>query len=402
MSKEVKVLLIALIFIVLVLGGVTYLILGIYVLYLLLYSLYIKKGSVSLKTDVNTYTVRQKDRADFSYTLNVDFRIPFLFTVSLVSPYYFVPAKGEKVNRFFTSRKILSGNIGYVGNRRGVYRVGKFDITISDPLGFLKRKVTVSDEKTVYVFPYVVPFQRLNVYLSEPINGIKAKYQLNMDYTSIAGVRDYSTNDPLSMIHWKQTAHRDKLTVKELDFTASKRIQVVVDYYKKNLQFQDASSAIAASITNYAIHHHLPVGLVTNGTPKENIKIDKGEFHLMQIFKVLALASGDDAIETAKFLESLSLNIKFGSEIFFIESDISERMMLLLLKLKPYVSRLNIVLLPDNTFVLPNENPPRYYFKEAYYLTVLGHSKEALAREGIFVYPILGKDYASKLEMTRR
>ncbi len=84
--------------------------------------------------------------------------------------------------------------------------------------------------------------------------------------------------------------------------------------------------------------------------------------------------------------------------MFYIEKDISEEVMLSLMKIKPFVSRLNIVLLPDNTFVLPHEKPPRYYFKEAYYLTVLGHSKEALAKEGIYVYPILGKDYANKLE----
>ncbi len=386
----------------LILGGISYIITGIFVLYLFIYGVNIKRGSVSLKADVDTYTLRQKDSMDFKYALNVVFKIPFLFFVSLISPYYFVPATGEKEKRFFASDRKLLGTIKYVGNRRGVYVIGEFAIHISDPLGFFKRKIIVQDEKKIYVFPYVVPFEKLNIYLSEPTSGIKAKYQLNLDYTSIAGIRDYTTNDPLSMIHWKQTAHRDKLTVKELDFTASKRIQIVIDYYKKSTQFQDAASAIAASVANYTTQHHLPVGLITNGMPMENIAIGKGEFHLMQLFKTLALANNKKSEESVLFLKKLSLHLKFGSEIFFLEKDLTEKLMIELLKLKHYISRLNIVLLPDNTFVLPQEKPPRYYFKEAYYLTVLGRSKEALAKDGIFVYPILGKDYASKLEMVRR
>ncbi len=402
MGKEAKILIGILAFLVLVLGGISYIIFTAFVAYLLLYSLYIKKGKASLQVDVDSYTIRQRNRIKFKYNLFVRFKLPFIFSIYLESPYYFVPAKGEKEKRILGTERVISGIIEYVGNRRGVYKIGKFSIVITDPLGFVKRKISVIDEKTVYVFPYVVPFERLNIYLSEPISGIKAKYQLNMDYTSIAGVRDYSTNDPLSMIHWKQTAHRNKLTVKELDFTASKRIQIIVDYYKKSLQFQDSSSAIAASIANYATYHHLPVGFISNGMPKKHVEIGKGEFHLMQLFKALALANSENSVETEKFLKILPKYLDFGSELFFIERDITEKIMLLLLKIKPYVSRLNIILLPDDTFVLPHEKPPRYYFKEAYYLTVLGHSKEALAREGIFVYPILGKDYANKLEMVRR
>jgi uncharacterized protein (DUF58 family) len=402
LTKEAKILFIFLLIVVLILGGVSYLIFSMFFLYLMLYMIYIKKGSLTLKSNVETYTIRQRDRTRLQYNLSVSFTLPFLFTAFLVSPYYLVPASGEKENKFFATRKILSGNVEYVGNRRGVYKIGKFFVTVSDPFGFIKRKIEISDEKTIYVFPYMVPFEKLNIYLSEPVSGAKAKYQLNLDYTSIAGVRDYLTNDPLSMIHWKQTAHRGKLTVKELDFTASKRVQIMVDYYKKNLQFQDAASAIAASIANYSIYHHLPVGLITNGMPKEDIKINKGNFHLMTILKALALASSDEAEPAIEFLRKVATRLEFGSELFFIEKDVNEELMLELLKLKPYVSRLNIILLPDNTFVLPHEKPPRYYFKEAYYLTVLGHSKETLAREGIFVYPILGKDYASKLEMIRR
>ncbi len=402
MTKSFKALLVVFAILVLFLGGVSYVILSLAVVYGLFYGITIKHGKASLKADVNTYTIKQRDKLDFTYNLCVNFFLPFVFQISLESPYYFVPVSGEKTNKLIARKQCLQGTIRYSGNRRGVYKIGQFSINISDPLGFFKRKIQINDTKEIYVFPYLVPFERLNIYLSDPINGLKAKYQLNMDYTSIAGVRDYTTEDPLSMIHWKQTAHRDKLMVKELDFTASKRIEIVVNLYKKKLQFQDSACAIAASIANYANSHHLPFGLVVNGKSGLNVSVGKGDFHLIQLFKALAMADESDAEETITFINKLHTKIEFGSEVFFIDQDISEESMLALMKVKYFLSRLNIVLLPDGTFVLPNEKPPHYYFKEAYYMTVLGRSKEALAKEGIFVYPILGKDYASKLEMIKR
>jgi uncharacterized protein (DUF58 family) len=357
-----------------------------------------KNGTVVLKTDVDTHTIKQYDYVNFLYDLKIKFTLPMVYFITLNSTYYFVPAEGEREKRIFASSGRITGKIRYVGNRRGVYDVGSFALHINDPLGFFKRKINVYDKKRVYVFPFVVPFDKLNIYLSEPLSGIKAKYQINSDYTSIAGVRDYIQGDPLSMIHWKQTAHRNKLTVKELDFTASKRILIVLNLYKKNLQFQDSAAAIAASIANYSISRHLPVGLIVNGTPPEDLPLGENSFHLMKLFKLLALASDEDAVSIEKFLRTLSSKLPFGVEVFFIDKDITRDTMLSLMRIKPFVSRLNIVLLPDSTFVLPHEKPPRYYFKEDYYLTVLGYSKEALAKEGIFVYPILGKDYASKLE----
>jgi uncharacterized protein (DUF58 family) len=402
LTKGFKGLLIVLAILALLLGGISYVVLGLALLYAFFYGIAIRKGKATLKTDVNTYTIKQKDKLTFLYEMDVDFALPFVFQISLASPYYFVPVEGEKNKKIFVRKEHLKGVIRYSGNRRGVYKIGTFDINISDPLGFFKRKIRIKDEKEIYVFPYIVPFERLNIYLSDPISGLKAKYQLNMDYTSIAGVRDYTTNDALSMIHWKQTAHRNKLMVKELDFTASKRIEIVVNLYKKKLQFQDSACAIAASIANYANEHHLPFGLIVNGGSGVNLKIGKGDFHLVQLFKSLAMADDSNAEETVSFIQKLPMKVEFGGEVFFIDQDINEASMLSLMKVKYFLSRLNIVLLPDGTFVLPHEKPPHYYFKEAYYMTVLGRSKEALAKEGIFVYPILGKDYARKLEMIKQ
>ena len=398
MTKEAKILAVILISFSLFFGRVFYIITLLLFVYLLLYELSMKNGTVVLKTDVDTHTIKQYDYVNFLYDLKMKFTLPMVCFITLESPYYFVPAEGEREKRIFASSGRITGKIRYVGNRRGVYDVGSFALHINDPLGFFKRKINVYDKKRVYVFPFIVPFDKLNIYLSEPLSGIKAKYQINSDYTSIAGVRDYIQGDPLSMIHWKQTAHRNKLTVKELDFTASKRILIVLNLYKKNLQFQDSAAAIAASIANYSISRHLPVGLIVNGTPPEDLPLGENSFHLMKLFKLLALASDEDAVSIEKFLRTLSSKLPFGVEIFFIDKDITRDTMLSLMRIKPFVSRLNIVLLPDSTFVLPHEKPPRYYFKEDYYLTVLGYSKEALAKEGIFVYPILGKDYASKLE----
>jgi radical SAM protein with 4Fe4S-binding SPASM domain len=100
LTKEAKILFIFLLIVVLILGGVSYLIFSMFFLYLMLYMIYIKKGSLTLKSNVETYTIRQRDRTRLQYNLSVSFTLPFLFTAFLVSPYYLVPASGEKENKY--------------------------------------------------------------------------------------------------------------------------------------------------------------------------------------------------------------------------------------------------------------------------------------------------------------
>jgi uncharacterized protein (DUF58 family) len=127
LTKGFKGLLIVLAILALLLGGISYVVLGLALLYTFFYGIAIRKGKATLKTDVNTYTIKQKDKLTFLYEMDVDFALPFVFQISLASPYYFVPVEGEKNKKIFVRKEHLKGAIRYSGNRRGVYKIGTFD-----------------------------------------------------------------------------------------------------------------------------------------------------------------------------------------------------------------------------------------------------------------------------------
>jgi uncharacterized protein (DUF58 family) len=384
----------------LIFGQVFYLLLAAYIIYFFVYKNSIDRVNISLKTNISSFTFRQRDSFTFSYSLKFDSQLPQLFLLNFMFPFYIVPVEGKKKEKVFARNSEFIYTFKCKANKRGIYEIGTLEAITYDPLGLFIKKQVFSDYKKIFVFPFLVPFEKLKIYLSEPIEGLKAKYKINRDYSYVAGVRDYTEDDPVSRIHWKQTAHKGSLLVKEFDFSASKKIIVSVNFYgrSKNTSFEDYSTSIAASICYYAFRNHLPFGVIVNFSGIERSDVKAGEFHLMNVFKMLSLRI-NNPFPTSDFIKQMSLLIPFGSELFYIDRDLTKDLMLEIIKLKHFASKINIILLPDNTFVLPNEKPPRYFFKESMYMKLLGQSADSLAKEGIFVYPILGKDYASMIEV---
>ncbi len=397
LTKGVKWYLFFLVILSFVFGRGFYLLLILTVIYTVVYSVTFRKYLLKLRTQINTHTIHQNDIFSLSYQLNFGFKLPVLVSVNISFPHYIVLNQGEKNIKVFSRNQKMEKVILCKGNKRGTYSVGKFIVDISDPLGFFKLEKLLIDAKKIFVFPFLIPIEKLKIHLSEPIEGIKAKYQLNRDYTYVAGVRDYTFEDPVSMIHWKQSAHKGKLSVKEFDFSASKKIVIALNLFGKNTAFEDYASAIAASICYYAFKFHLPFGVIIGSKDILYSGVGNSEFHLAQVFKDLSMTH-KETLSTEKFLSKINHYVPFGAELFYIDKDVDFKAMLAIMGIKPFLAKINVVLLPDNIFVLPSEKPPMYFFKETEYLKVLKNSKEALAKEGINVYPILGKDYLSLLE----
>lgn len=374
------------------LGRYYYLLLFLGTLYFILYRTTLRKLVGSIKVSVFPQTVHQGDKISIDFECSVTCPMPVQVFETFKLPPYIVHSRGDIRHQILGRRIKENVSLICVGNRRGIYEVGEVFLGISDPLGFFSIGLSLKDTKKIYVFPFLVPLEKLRIRLTDPVEGMKAKYRNNKDYTYIAGVRDYVNGDPVSLIHWKQTAHRGKLSIKELDFTASKRIVIAINSYGKNQKFLDYASGIAASIAYYALKHHLPFGLTFNSENTKYAMLKSTEYHLYEIFKDLS-SFGEKARPTAEFVSLLPSLAQFGSELFYIDRDVDRNIMLSLMKVRAHFGRLNIVLLPDNVFVLPGEKPPLYYFKETEYFRLLKNSIESLSREGINVYPILGKDY---------
>ncbi|MBX9655069.1 DUF58 domain-containing protein [bacterium] len=115
----------------------------------------------------------------------------------------------------------------------GVYRLGPLQLFTSYPFGFVKWSRVL--EETVLREPVVVhpPFGKLSVearqYLGIATLGEgRARSGLLEGIDEFRGVREFRDGDSPKLIHWRSTARRGTLVVRELDPSASRSILMLV------------------------------------------------------------------------------------------------------------------------------------------------------------------------------
>jgi uncharacterized protein (DUF58 family) len=151
--------------------------------------------------------------------------------------------------------------------------------------------------------------------------------------TNAAGVRDYAPGDSFSRIHWRSSARRDRLIVKEFELDPLADIWIVPDMAEfSHVSGEDnlASAAdlqpgeiplwmraakedeytlpdmteeytvtIAASLAQYFLRRDRSVGMMAYGQSREIVQPDRGERQISRLLETLAVlrAEGQVAIQ---------------------------------------------------------------------------------------------------------
>ena len=159
--------------------------------------------------------------------------------------------------------------------RRGECNIGALDVKVTDPFGFFALHRHFGKHQRIIVYPAVVDlplFQALP--RQEP--GISPRHWLVSEMGPNASrVREYASGDSLRHIHWRTTAHTDKLMVKEFDPDRTnysfKDIWIVLDMHQ-DIQMGEGDETteeygitIAASLAKKYIDSGKRVGLLVSG-----------------------------------------------------------------------------------------------------------------------------------------
>ena len=100
-------------------------------------------------------------------------------------------------------------------------------VSLADAFGLVRVRRASRAEKTVLVLPRTVPV-RLPFWegdgarrTGDVVGAVRGRHEL-------AGIRDYEPGDPLSIIHWGQTARRGRLQTKELHGGSGRTASVLI------------------------------------------------------------------------------------------------------------------------------------------------------------------------------
>lgn len=122
-------------------------------------------------------------------------------------------------------------DLSYVvtGARRGVHPVGPLTVRSSDPFGLARRTVVFSERTPVTVAPAVVDLLPLLDYAGAAGGMLHSTTdQLGQGADNLVA-RPYAPGDSMRRIHWRATAHRDELMVRQEEQESTPEATVVLD-----------------------------------------------------------------------------------------------------------------------------------------------------------------------------
>ncbi len=269
---------------------------------------------------------------------------------------------GPRQIRSYFSRTLLI--------QRGAFRLGPTVLISGDPFGFFAVNKVIQSDKTLLVFPYMVNLQKFPEPGSELPRG-RALRRKSLEVTPYAaGVREYAPGDPLNRIHWKTTARKDRLMVKEfeqdpqadvwilLDAQAgthtaladTKRIDRANHYWiipQKLIiplppnSFEYAVSC-TASVADYYLKRGRSVGFACAAQTMSVLPAEKGVRQMGKLLETLAFLQPEGNLPLTGLIEGQTTQIPKGSTVVLITAICSEILelaieMLMRKDLKPVV-----------------------------------------------------------------
>jgi uncharacterized protein (DUF58 family) len=191
-----------------------------------------------------------------------------------------------------------------------------------------------------------------------------------------AMVREYAPGDSLNRIHWKSTARRDQLMVKEFELDPLAEVWVFVDGDQavhasiphtpdtdvEGALFQVKDQAIlapmteeyamtvAASVSRFYLRRGRAVGLVISAQSTEILPPDRGGRQLDKILEALALTKANGQIPFAGLLASQCRHLPRGSSVVLVTPSVREDMALIVDQVLRLGLRPVVVLLDADSF----------------------------------------------------
>ncbi len=317
----------------------------------------LRQSVVQMKSQ-NTLTISVEGVSRYS---------PLSVRLQPLLPEYIIPEEATTSNLKYALR--------FHVNRRGSYDLGDCLLTVTDPLRLFRLTRRLPPDEKLTVFPTVLPLEKLRISLTSPLDGQRVKFAPNYDVSQLAGVRPYQS-DPMNRIHWKMSAHRGELMVKEFSPSASKTVIVLLNLTLRREPsftmetFEDYMTMVGASILQYAHDRKLPFGLTILGQETlSSAGYSRDATHLFSCYRLLAQARArlDNDPSSTVFLDYLRherLRIPARSQLFLIQHELKEEELGALIRMQAQFSRISICLFPYGSFLLYGERPVPYFMPD--------------------------------------
>ncbi|MCL2816879.1 MAG: DUF58 domain-containing protein [Clostridiales bacterium] len=165
---------------------------------------------------------------------------------------------------------------------RGIYEVGLESISVTDMFGLFAFNFRVSRENRVIVFPERKGNFKLFLWRERESIAVNFEKQ-HEDYTSVSDVRKYVPADDLRKIHWKLSAKKNELLVKNFFHFDLNKTMVFLNAVKLSLpdmqryEFEDGIVSHVLSSFFFFDGNRLPIEFTYGAAEEKRLILQPGE-----------------------------------------------------------------------------------------------------------------------------
>ncbi len=232
------------------------------------------------------------------------------------------------------SRSSYSWRVTTICRERGRYQLGPLRLSTSDPFGLFPFHRDLTPTTNVVIYPRTFEVHQFALPIGILPGGDALRRRTHYVTTNAAGVRDYAPGDSFGRIHWRSTARRNRLIVKEFELDPLADIWIVPDMsvfdhvakpadpkamelaqmpawmqleeFELPETTEEYTVSVAASLAQYFLRRDRAVGMLAYGQSNEILQPDRGERQLNRILETLAVlrAEGQVPLQDVMHAES--------------------------------------------------------------------------------------------------
>jgi uncharacterized protein (DUF58 family) len=240
----------------------------------------------------------------------------------------FSDVPGYRVDRVETAASTdeRSWSTSGVCQRRGVFRLGPWDVEMGDPVGFFRVTHHHPEVSTIMVYPRASHLPDLDLPRGRAPGRSTTADRAVEETILVGGLRAYAPGDPLRRIHWKASARHDDFMVREFDREPSGDLWLVLDMDAAVQAGAEAEATqeyaviLAASLASQYLRQgeRRAVGLVCAGRHPILLPPGRGQGQLWRILEALALAEPAEGIALEALLRQSGPTLGAGRTLVIL------------------------------------------------------------------------------------
>ena len=233
---------------------------------------------------------------------------------------------------------------------RGEFQLGPITIAAGDPFGLFLSSRHIPARSRIIVLPATVPIYDFATPSGLLPGGDAQRRRAHFVTTNAAGVREYAPGDSFNRIHWRSTARKNRLLVKEFELDPLADVWIFLDLSahtlveRPNARHYEIESAngeaatfkippsteeygivITSSLAKFFLDKGRNLGLVTYAPYREVLQADRSQRQLSQILNILAVADSTGDFDLEHMLNMDTEYLGRGTTLIIVTADQTQR-----------------------------------------------------------------------------